>query len=88
MDFEWDDAKAAENLRKHGVSFPQAAKVFDDPIALDWEDMTAQGEQRFNKVGSADGRLLHVTYTSRSDSIRIISARPATRREGRSYYEV
>lgn len=86
-DFEWDDTKAAENLRKHGLSFSEATRVFDDPMTLDWEDVTAEGEQRFNKIGIADGRVIQVTYTSRGDNIRIISARRATRREARLYHE-
>lgn len=87
MEFEWDEAKAEANFRKHGVSFIQAQKTFDDQMALVWEDMAAQGEQRFNRIAMAGDRVLHVTWTWREEHCRIISARLATRRERKVYYE-
>lgn len=87
MDFEWDDAKAAINVRKHGLRFEAALGVFTDPWALDIEDDTNLGEQRFNRIGMTAGRMLVVTYTIRGNSFRIISVRYATRKESRRYHE-
>jgi uncharacterized DUF497 family protein len=92
--FEWDPEKAAANLAKHKVSFQQARDAFQDLRALDeLDDKADYGEERFNLIGAVDNRLLVVTYTLRSDEtngdeiIRIISARPAERREARKYRE-
>ncbi|MBI4409347.1 MAG: BrnT family toxin [Gemmatimonadetes bacterium] len=87
--FEWDPLKAAANLRKHGVSFPEAVTVFFDPLALTIPDpMTSTFEDRFTLIGcSYQGRTLVVVHTERTDAIRIINARPATRRERRVYEE-
>jgi uncharacterized DUF497 family protein len=87
--FEWDDAKAAANLRKHRVSFDEAAEVFYDPNALADYDLTHSDEEaRFFIVGlSSRRRLLYVVYTERTgDVLRIISARRADRLE-RKHYE-
>jgi hypothetical protein len=86
MDFEWDEAKAAGNLRKHDVSFEDASRVFDDVLSIDEEDMSAIDEERFNIVGIVDGRCLFVTYTWRGERCRLISARLASPRESRKYY--
>ena len=87
MNFEWDEAKAASNLKKHGVDFADAVGVFDDPLALSMPDDSPE-EQRYAGVG-ADvlGRILIVVYTNRGDNVRIISARPATASERRRYEE-
>lgn len=87
---EFDPAKAAANLKKHGVSFDEAAESLLDPMALVREDENAAGEMRFVLVGrSGEGRLLTVCYTLRDEeeTIRLISARQATRREERQYEE-
>jgi len=88
LKFEWDDAKAQANLAKHGVSFEEAASVFGDPLALTFPDPDHSiGEKRCLTVGvSQTDRLLIVVNTERSHSIRIISARKATRHE-RGIYE-
>jgi uncharacterized DUF497 family protein len=86
--FQWDDAKAARNYAKHGVTFEAAREVFDDPFALEWsDDGQAEGEQRFVALGMVEGRLLVVAYTLRGDAIRIISARLAERFERRKYHD-
>jgi uncharacterized DUF497 family protein len=86
--FQWDDAKAAENYANHGITFESARDVFSDPFALDWPDESeAYGEARYITIGMADGRLLFVAYTLRSDAIRIISARGAEPYERRKYHE-
>jgi len=89
LTFEWDKKKAASNFRKHGVSFEEAATVFGDRLSLTVLDPDhSRGEERFIVIGlSAFGRLLVVAHTERSDTIRIISARLATRGEKVSYEE-
>jgi uncharacterized protein len=83
--FSWDARKAASNVRKHGVQFEEAATVFADPLALIVED--AVYADRSVIVGqSAAGRLLLAVFMEvHEDSIRIISARLATKRERRQY---
>jgi uncharacterized protein len=84
MDFEFDPAKAAGNLRKHGVSFADAEGVFMDPLAMHRIDPDA--EERFVGTGRGSaGHLLVVVYTLRGDAIRLISVRRATAAEHRAY---
>ena len=84
--FEWDDAKARANLKKHAVSFEVARRVFDDRAAIDeLDDSDAHGEDRSVITGMIAGSLLTVVYTEREERIRIISARKATRREQDRY---
>jgi uncharacterized DUF497 family protein len=87
--FGWDTRKAKRNLAKHGVSFDDAKTVFDDDLFLVFADPHHSTEEsRFIIMGqSKQGRLLVVAYTERSDAIRIISAREATRHERRIYAE-
>ena len=86
MDFQFDPAKAAGNLRKHGVSFADAEAVFMDPLALHRIDPDAEGEERFVAIGAGSaGHLLVVVYTLRGEAIRLISARRATLVEIRAY---
>jgi uncharacterized DUF497 family protein len=87
MDFEWDDAKAESNERKHGVSFTEAMTVFADPLSITgYDPRHADDEDRFLSMGtSVDGRLLVVSHTDRGETVRIISARVATRRERKDY---
>lgn len=87
MQFEWDRAKAVANLRKHRVSFREASTVLTDPLSTTFPDPASEAEQRFVTIGSsALGRLLVVAHTDRGDTVRLISARRATRRE-RGFYE-
>jgi uncharacterized DUF497 family protein len=89
VEFEWDPIKAASNLRRHGVSFEDAASVFGDPLATTIPDPDHSTEElRFVTMGTASSRgLLVVIHTDRSDRVRIISARPATRAEKKKYEE-
>ena len=89
MHFEWDFAKAAENLRGHGVSFEEATSVFFDPLSQTGRDPDhSVVEERFVTFGlSSGGRLLVVAHSERGDRIRLISARPATRAERKLYEE-
>jgi len=89
MQFEWDSKKAAANLKKHGISFQEAATAFGDPLSLTFPDPDHSIEEnRFVSMGLAStGRLLVVAHTDRNDTVRIISAREATRRERIVYEE-
>jgi len=90
INFEWDDRKAKSNLRKHGVSFEEAATAFGDPLSITVADPDhSEQEDRFVLVGSTfRDRLVVVVHTERGDKIRIIGARPATRSERRTYEQV
>lgn len=89
--FDWDPSKARRNLEKHGITFFEAASVFADPDALDLTDDTHSGvERRSWRLGSSDeARVLTVVYTVRrsgdGETIRIISARQASRQERKAY---
>jgi uncharacterized protein len=90
MLFEWDPAKAEANLRKHGVAFEDAVRVFADPAHISDVDRIENGELRRQTIGMVDGVwLLLVAHTWRDDDglevIRIISARKAERHERRRY---
>jgi uncharacterized DUF497 family protein len=87
MEFEWDDSKAEANLRKHGVSFDEAASVLGDPLAITFFDPAhSDDKDRFLTIGmSKEGRVVILSHTDRDDRIRIISAREATRGERRGY---
>jgi uncharacterized DUF497 family protein len=86
---EWNASKAAANLRKHDVSFDEAASVFFDPLSATGADPDhSLDERRFVTFGmSSSGRLLAVAHAERGDAVRIITARQATRAERRLYEE-
>lgn len=86
MDFEWSDTKNRMNIRKHGVSFQLAKTIFDGPVLAGLDDREDYGEDRYVSIGLAEGTvILVVTHTDRNGNVRIISARPARRRERRIY---
>jgi uncharacterized protein len=89
MEFDWDPKKAQWNLRKHRVSFDEAATVFLDAMAVSGPDPDHSiDEDRYITFGlSRLGRLLSVCHTYRPGSIRIISARRVTRGERKLYEE-
>jgi uncharacterized protein len=89
MEFEWNPEKAAINLRKHNISFQEAATVFDDSLSVTFPDPDhSVGENRYVIIGmSRLGQLLVVSHTDRENRTRIISARKATRQERRFYEE-
>lgn len=89
MEFEWDVAKAATNEQRHGVSFDEAATAFGDPLSITIPDPDhSDDEDRFVLLGETyQGRLVVAVHIERSERIRLISARLATRRERRSYEE-
>lgn len=87
-EFEWDDEKAARNLASHCVSFEAARLAFDDAFAVVREDRRQDyDEDRFILLGMAQEHLLVVSYTTRGERVRIISARLAEPRERRRYHE-
>lgn len=85
--FEWNEKKAEDNFRKHGVSFDEAKTVFNDPFSITIYDPDhSSDEQRYVDIGlSSKGRLIVVSYSERDKRIRIISSREATRKEQREY---
>jgi uncharacterized DUF497 family protein len=90
--FTWDTQKAILNFEKHGISFEEATTIFSDADALNWEDLKhSQDENRFKRIGiSSEDRVLMVVYTVRrmkngKETIRIISARQASRSERQAY---
>ncbi len=87
VEFEWHPNKAVANLRKHGVSFDEAATVLADPLAITVPDPDhSQDEERFITVGmSFERRLLIVAHTERGTRIRLISARELTAVERMAY---
>lgn len=89
MRFEWNDKKALENVKKHGVTFGEATEVFYDPNAVETEDTQhSVDEKRFSIIGYSTRRLLFVVFAERhGDVIRIISARRPTPSERKAYEE-
>lgn len=87
MRFEWDLSKSELNYRKHGVSFEEAATVFNDSLSVSFPDPShSDRESRYVMIGiSRFGKLLVVAHTDRDEAVRIISAREATRKERRFY---
>ena len=89
LNFEWDEEKAKTNLKKHRVSFDEAASVFADPFSITIPDPDhSVGEQRYIDIGSSDkSHVLIVVYTERGSIIRIISCRKAHSSERKLYEE-
>jgi uncharacterized protein len=88
MDFEWNPQKAEINSKKHSVSFEEASSVFGDTLSVTYPDPKHSiNEERFIMIGLSDKqRVLVISHAYRGETIRIISARPATKRE-RQFYE-
>ena len=87
--FEWDEGKARFNLAKHGIAFEDVKPAFFAEEALIFEDDRRDyGEARFILLGPLEGVMVHVTYTKRGETVRIISARRANARERRGYEQI
>jgi uncharacterized DUF497 family protein len=87
VEFQWDPAKAATNLQKHGVPFEYVTRVFQDQQRQDGVDRRRHyGEERRITIGSIEGRVYVVAYTRRRAAIRLISARKANARETQKYH--
>jgi hypothetical protein len=88
MAFEWDEAKNRENMRKHGVSFETASRIFDGPVLTRFDERDYDGEVREVSIGAAGGDMIVVVvHTDRNGVTRIISARRATRGERTRYHD-
>jgi len=88
VNITWDPNKAEVNFKKHGVRFSDAEMVLYDPVAMTLEEHIVANEQRYVTIGTdAVGRIIVVVYSYRSDTIRLISARKATRGERKQYEE-
>ena len=88
LQFEWDEAKAAANLAKHGISFSSATQLLLDQDVIGFDvSRTGDGEVRRKVVGLIEGRLFAVVYTLRGDIPRLISARRANMKEERSWFD-
>lgn len=89
MEFEWNLRKATANLRKHRVSFEEAASVFSDVLATNYQDPDhSVSEKRYLTIGTSyERRLLIVAYANRGGRIRIINARKVSRKERKLYEE-
>ncbi|MBQ8199219.1 MAG: BrnT family toxin [Lachnospiraceae bacterium] len=87
MHYEWDENKNNVNFKKHGIDFYVAIHVFDDPNCIEMYDFEHSDEEdRYIAIGSVE-EVLFVVFVERKNAIRIISARIATERERRIYYE-
>ena len=87
MLFEWDEAKNQANIRKHGASFETARRTFDGPV-LTWVDERMDyGEVRHVSIGKVGNAVVVVAHTDRDGRMRLISARPASRKERQAYHE-
>ena len=83
---DWDDEKAATNLKKHGIKFEDAARIFLDDNRLDYfDEKHSEEEDRYITIGMVNA-VLFVVYTERGATTRLISARRATKREKERYY--
>ena len=89
LEFQWDPVKAASNVAKHGVAFEDAATAFADLSSITIPDpLHSLDETRLVLIGRAhSGRLLVVVHVARGHAIRLVSARPATRMERKTYEE-
>lgn len=88
MEFEWDPRKAELNLKKHGVSFAEAAEAFLDENSVElFDNVNSNEEIRYQLVGISNLRLLFVAYTERRETVRIISARKANEKQIEIYNE-
>lgn len=87
MKIEYDEVKNQKNIRKHGLSFETVKAAFNDPGAvIIYDEDHSTIEDRYNLIGAVEGGILFIVYTMRGETIRMISARPATKREIERYY--
>lgn len=84
--FSWDQAKRSGNLRKHGIDFRAAPKIFRGFTLTAEDDREAYGERRFLTLGLLEDQVVSVAHTERGEDIRIISIRKATKHEARFYF--
>ena len=88
MAFEWDVAKNQTNIRKHGVSFETSKRIFEGPVLTWFDGRKDYGEDRYISIGKVESAaVVVIAHTYRDDRIRLISARPASRKERQAYHE-
>ncbi len=87
MEFEWDEAKNRANVSKHGIGFQTAKRIFEGPVLTRLDSRRDYGEMRDLSVGRVGPAVLVVAHTTRGAHLRLISARPASRKERRAYHE-
>lgn len=87
MKFEWDEDKNRENIRKHGISFETAKLMFDGKFLRRQDHRWDYGEDRYISIGHVEGAVIVVAHTDHDGRTRIISARPASRKERQAYHE-
>jgi uncharacterized protein len=86
MKFEWDTTKRQTNIRKHGIDFEDARKIFFGPTVT-IEDPGSYGESRYLTVGMMENHIIVIIHTERQNIIRLISARKATKHEQKYYFQ-
>ncbi len=87
MEFEWDEAKDRANVAKHGVGFQTAKRIFESVVLTRPDSRRDYGEERHISVGQVGPAVLVVAHTRRGARLRLISARPASRKERKAYHE-
>jgi len=87
VEFQWNEMKSRENLRKHGLCFEDAAGIFEGETVTFLDDRFEYGEKRYVTLGALDGRVIVTVHTQRGETIRIISMRKANGREKKIYQE-
>jgi len=87
MRFTWDKKKKKKNIEKHSIDFSELTRVFDKPMLTRIDNREAYGETRWISLGDLDGKIVILVYTEEGDTIRLISARRATKNEKRIYSE-
>ena len=84
--FAWDERKRLANLRKHGIDFRDAQKIFRGFTLTAEDDRESYGERRFLTLGLLEDQVVSVAHTEQGEDIRIISIRKATKHEARFYF--
>ena len=87
MEFEWDENKRALNIQKHGIDFFELQNAFNMPMLIKVDTRKDYGETRFIALGELSSSIVVLTYTERNDTIRLISARRATKNEQEIYFK-
>ncbi len=84
--FTWDEGKRLANLRKHGIDFRDAPKIFRGFTLTAEDDRESYGERRFLTLGLIEDQVVSIAHTEQGDDVRIISIRKATKHEARFYF--
>lgn len=87
MSYEWDERKRQANVKKHGIDFTDVLELFDGDVVLLPDERFDYGEPRFIAIGILKSLVVVVAYTERNETIRIISARKATKNEQTYYFQ-